>query len=735
MDDRIYRYMNWPEIETIVYSEHDNPKNLLGPHIAEDGVLVQSFFPGAEKVNIICNGQRYPADLADNSGYFACMLPDKEIPEYTYEVSDPGQEPRILHDPYSFPQVIPEEALKRFEAGIEYHIYEYLGAHPMTVSGCFGVHFAVWAPNAVRVSVVGDFNKWDGRRLPMQRLGDSGVFELFVPGLSAGVVYKYELKVKGGLCYCKADPYANYSELRPNNASIVADLSEYTWQDADWMKQRRTDDLRIKPMFIYEVHAGSFRKPEEKNGSFYNYRELAVMLADHIEKTGYTHVELMPVMEHPFDGSWGYQTTGYYAPTSRYGTTADFMYFIDYMHSRNIGVILDWVPAHFPKDNFGLATFDGTCLYEHFDKRKGEHPHWGTLIYNYGRPQVKNFLIGNALFWAEKYHADGIRMDAVASMLYLDYGRRDGEWIPNIYGGNENLEAIEFLKHLNSVFKKRDDGAILIAEESTAWPKITGALEDGGLGFDYKWNMGWMNDFTEYMKQDPLFRKGCHGALTFSMMYAYSEHFILALSHDEVVHEKGSLLNKMPGQKDAKLANLRVAYGFMMTHPGKKLLFMGQDFAQEREWSEERSLDWNLLEQPEHRKMLQYVSDLAMMYRRYPALFDKDFDPEGFEWISCLDADHSIISFLRKGTKEDTELLVICNFTPIAYQDFRIGVPYVGKYKEIFNSDKDIYGGSQTVNPRLKQSKSIRWDGRDESITVNVPPLGISVFTCTALKK
>ena len=555
----------------------------------------------------------------------------------------------------------------------------------MTVQGVEGVNFAVWAPNALRVSVVGDFNRWDGRTCQMHCL-DSGIFELFIPGLKAGDLYKYEIKAKGGLTYLKADPYANAAQMRPDTASVVADLRDYEWQDQEWMRTRGEKQGYQDPMFIYEVHLGSWKKPKEGEKEFYNYRELAPLLAEYVKDMGYTHVELMPVMEHPLDESWGYQVTGYYAPTSRYGSPQDFMYFMDYMHREGIGVILDWVPAHFPRDTFGLSAFDGTCLYEHQDPRKGFHPHWGTLIYNYGRPEVKNFLIANALFWADKYHADGIRMDAVASMLYLDYGKQDGEWVANIYGGNENLEAIEFLKHLNSIFKKKYPSALLIAEESTAWPKITGDLEDEGLGFDYKWNMGWMNDFLNYMKYDPVYRGSHHDELTFSMIYNYSERFLLSLSHDEVVHGKGTLVQKMPGEYEQKLSNLRLAYGYLTAHPGKKLLFMGQEFGQDMEWDEKKELDWEALEYPAHTQMKDYVKALLHLYRSCPALYRDDFKTEGFEWINCLEWEKNLLVFLRKTEKEEDTLLVVCNFSNVVYEDYQVGVPYAGKYKEIFNS-------------------------------------------------
>ncbi len=737
MEKLLYDKMDWAEIEAVVYSEEDRPLDFLGPHIHEEGILIQAFLPGADKVSVkdVKTGTLYPMEMADEEGFFAVLVNKKKIFKYVYVVTY-GKVQCVKEDPYSFDPLIDALDIKQFESGDHYTIYEKMGAHPMIRDGVEGVNFAVWAPNAVRVSVVGDFNSWDGRLYPMHRLGDSGIFEIFIPGLSVGLIYKYEIKIKGGLNVLKADPYAFAGEKRPNNASVITELNEYTWSDQKWLDKRSKTDYRTSPMTIYELHLGSWKKPEipgeEEGECFYNYRELAPMIAEYVKEMSYTHIELMPIMEHPFDGSWGYQVTGYYAATARYGTPEDFMYFMDYMHEQEIGVILDWVPAHFPRDAFGLANFDGTCLYEHLDPRKGSHPHWGTLIYNYGRPQVANFLIANALFWVEKYHADGIRMDAVASMLYLDYGKNHGEWVANMYGSNENLEAIELLRHLNTVFKERCPGAMIIAEESTAWPKISHPVEEEGLGFDFKWNMGWMNDFIDYMKTDPLFRKGKHGELTFSMIYAYSENFILVLSHDEVVHGKGSMVNKMPGTHAQKFANLRAAYGFMMAHPGKKLLFMGQDFAQFAEWNEAKQLDWSLMEEYEnHRQMQTYVRELNKLYQAFPALYELDYDADGFEWISCLDGDKSTLSFLRKTGREGEDLLVICNFTPVIRKKFLTGVPYAGKYKEIFNSDSERFGGEGNVNPRLKTSKAVPWDGRENSMEIVLPGLSVCVFSCT----
>ena len=737
MDNKLYEMMDWAAVEGIVYSEEDHPHDILGAHVTEEGILIQTFLPTAKSVTVVLKDSKkeYPMDLEDEEGCFAALLPGKRIPKYHYHVDfgeeADGKENIVEYeDPYRFAPQITEKETKKFNAGICYDIYEKLGSHPMTVNGVEGVLFAVWAPNAMRVSVVGDFNLWDGRRLPMRRLWDSGIFELFVPGLAAGQLYKYEIKAKGGLTFLKADPYANAAQLRPDTASVITDLSQYAWKDEAWLKQRKNADSKKVPMSIYEVHLGSFRKPEDGR-EFYNYRELAVMLADYVKEMGYTHIELMPVMEHPFDGSWGYQVTGYYAPTSRYGTPEDFMYFMDYMHAQGIGVILDWVPAHFPRDTFGLAAFDGTCLYEHLDPRKGSHPHWGTLIYNYGRPEVKNFLIANALFWAEKYHIDGIRMDAVASMLYLDYGKNEGEWVPNIYGGNENLEAVEFFHHLNSIFKQKEPGVLMIAEESTAWPKVTGAVEDEGLGFDYKWNMGWMNDFTEYMKNDPVYRGAHHDQLTFSMVYAYSEKFMLSLSHDEVVHLKGSMYTKMPGTPEQKMANLRLAYAYQMVHPGKKLLFMGQEFGQEKEWNEKQSLSWELLEDKEHLQLKNYMAALHAFYKANPALYQLDEKPEGFEWINGMEWEKNLLIFLRRTRKKEDTLLVVCNFSNVEYDDFRIGVPYPGKYKEMFNSDAESYGGTGVGNPRVKMSKKTECDERKNSITVKLAPLSVQVFSYT----
>ena len=738
MDKKLYELMNWPRIEALVYSEEDEPQEILGPHKVKGGTLIQAFLPTAVRMEVILKdtGKAVEMEKADDGGFFAALVPGRKIPSYHFRVTYDNDMVQELEDIYRFtPQVFTKADLEAFGKGIHYTIYEKMGAHPMTIDGVEGTYFAVWAPNAERVSVVGDFNMWDGRRNPMIQIREAGIHELFIPGLKAGACYKYEIKTKQGLPMLKADPYANAAELRPNTASVITDLTGFAWTDEKWLEKRKATDYRKEPLLIYEVHLGSWRKPDpdaEDAREFYTYRELAPMLASYVKEMGYTHVEIMPIMEHPLDESWGYQVTGYYAPTARYGTPEDFMYFMNYMHEQGIGVILDWVPAHFPKDAFGLAGFDGTCLYEHFDPRQGEHPHWGTLLYNYGRPEVKNFLIANALFWTEKYHADGIRMDAVASMLYLDYGKNEGEWIPNQYGGKENLESIEFLKHLNSIYKKRKDGALLIAEESTAWPKVTGALEHDGLGFDFKWNMGWMNDFLGYMHYDPVFRGYHHGELTFSFIYAWSENFILSLSHDEVVHGKAPMVGKMPGDRDSELNNLRAAYGFMAMHPGKKLLFMGQEFATFDEWNEKESLDWDLLQYQDHSDMQGYVKALNSLIKAHPALYADDCRPEGFQWINNISANENMLVFLRKA--EGETLLVVCNFSPLVYEKHKIGVPFEGKYKEIFNSDSEEFGGSDVRNKRVKTSKKSECDGFENSIEITVPPMGVAVFACTEEK-
>ena len=602
-----------------------------------------------------------------------------------------------------------------FGQGTHYDLYNKLGAHPMTVDGEEGVYFAVWAPNAAAVSIVGDFNEWDENATPMERLEPLGIYQIFLTGIKVGDIYKYCVTAQDGKKTLKADPYGFQAELRPNNASVVADISDFKWHDSRWMKKREKFDDKKNPMFVYEVHPGSWKKheqTEEDEDGFYNYREIAHELAAYVKDMGYTHVELMGIAEHPFDGSWGYQVTNYFAPTSRHGSPEDFQYFMDYMHEHNIGVILDWVPAHFPRDAFGLAEFDGTCLYEYADPRKGEHPDWGTKVFDYGKTEVQNFLICNALFWLEHYHVDGLRVDAVASMLYLDYGREDGQWVPNIYGGNENLEAIEFFKHLNTIVKKRNPGIVMIAEESTAWPKVTDKAEYGGLDFSLKWNMGWMHDFLEYMKLDPYFRKYNHTKMNFAMVYAYSENYMLVLSHDEVVHLKCSMIEKMPGSYEDKFKNLMAGYAFMTGHPGKKLLFMGQDFGQHREWSEKRELDWFLLDKEPNRHLQAFVKELLHLYKNNKCLYEYDCYPEGFEWINADDGDRSIFSFVRHSESGKSNMLFIINFTPVERPDYRVGTTCRRKHTLVLSSDDKKFGGTGKRRPKEYKPAKKECDGR-----------------------
>ena len=703
MNQKLYKLMNWPQIEGIIYSEADDPHAVLGAHVVGNSVLVQTFQPGAKSVRLqpLEGDKSYKMEQADEEGFFALLLPGKTVPAYEYIVESENGSLRKVKDAYNFAPQITRQDTEKFNAGIHYMIYEKLGAHPMKIDGTEGTCFAVWAPNALRVSVTGDFNGWDGRVHQMRRLWDSGIFELFIPDVKEGDCYKFEVKAKGGLTFMKADPYGFGAQLRPESASVVRNLDSFAWKDSKWIQNRTVRQAQDKPMSVYEVYLGSFDKPKDGR-EFYTYRELAPKIIAYVKKMGYTHIELMPVMEHPLDESWGYQVIGYYAPTARYGTAEDLMFFVDEMHKAGIGVIFDWVPAHFPRDTYGLSGFDGTCLYEHQDPRQGFHPHWGTLIYNYGRPEVTNYLIANALYWVEQYHADGIRIDAVASMLYLDYGKNDGEWVANIYGGNENLEAVEFLKHLNSIMKKRNPGVLMIAEESTAWPRVTGSFDEDGLGFDLKWNMGFMNDYLGYIATDPFFRSGCHNELTFSMIYAYSEKFMLVLSHDEVVHGKKTLLGKMPGERDKQFD----------------------------EFNEKRAVEWELLENEDHGKLNRMVADLNKLYVSQPALHVKDTSWEGFEWINCITPNACMLSYIRKTDKTDDMLVVVANFADVR-QEFRVGVPFEGKYKEIFNTDDRIYGGSGCVNKKACETKEMEWDGKPYAIDMVSASLSISIFSYT----
>lgn len=615
-----------------------------------------------------------------------------------------------------------------FAQGTHYDIYKKLGAHPSVENGKKGMFFGVWAPNAASVHVIGTFNGWDEEKHPMEKLGPGGIHQLFIPGVGENELYKFLITTPEGEKLYKADPFANYAEMRPGNASRTFDITRFKWTDDVWMKARDEKNYFEEPMAVYECHIGSWMKHPDGTEGFYNYREFADRIVEYLKEMKYTHIELMGIAEYPFDGSWGYQVTGYYAPTSRHGNPSDFMYLIDSLHRNKIGVILDWVPAHFATDAHGLGRFDGQCIFEHPDPRIGEHPDWGTKIFNYGKNEVKNFLIANALFWLKEYHIDGIRVDAVASMLYLDYGKKEGQWVANKYGGNQNLEAIEFFKHLNSVVRGTYPGFITIAEESTAWPKVTGKIEDGGLGFSYKWNMGWMHDFCEYMKLDPLFRKNDHYAMTFAMSYNSSENYILPLSHDEVVHLKCSMVNKMPGYQVDKYANLRVGYSFMFGHAGKKLLFMGQDFGQEREWSEERELDWYLLGEKLNKGLHEYVKELLKIYRKYPAMYRIDNDWEGFEWLNADDADHSVYSFFRKDKTGKNNVLFVLNMTPMSWEKYQLGVPKKGKYKLLLNSDEQRFGGNGNPLPAELTAKAEKCTGKDYSITFDLPPYTAAVY-------
>ena len=616
-----------------------------------------------------------------------------------------------------------------FGQGTHYEIYNKMGAHVGVKDGKEGVYFAVWAPAAREVYVIGEFNNWNAYGYDMKKISDGGIYDLFVPGVKAGDMYKYLIISQSGEALYKADPYANQAQLRPETASIVTDLSGYEWKDSEWVEKKKTENHLKAPLSIYECHLGSWKKKDDgTEDGFYTYKELAPELAKYVTDMGYTHIELMGIAEYPYDGSWGYQVTGYYAPTARYGTPKDFMYFVDYMHEKGIGVILDWVPAHFPKDEHGLGRFDGQPLYEHPDPRRGEHPHWGTYIFNYGKREVENFLIANGLFWLKEFHVDGLRVDAVASMLYLDYGKDDGEWLPNEKGGNENYDAINLFRHMNEQFEKQCPGTEIIAEESTAWAGVTSPVSMNGLGFLFKWNMGWMNDFLEYMKLDPYFRANNHGKLTFSMQYAYSENFIQVLSHDEVVHGKCSMIEKMPGEYEEKFANLRTAYGFMYGHPGKKLLFMGQEFAQFREWSEKRSLDWELLDYDMHQKMQAYVRELNKLYEKYDAMYVNDCDPIGFEWMSCDNASMSTVSFVRRGSSAKNQLLFVCNFTPVSYEKYRTGVPCAGDYVRVLSSDDEKFGGTGVNIKKTIKAEKIECERKDYSIEFNLPPMSVTVF-------
>lgn len=719
-------YINQDELNVLIDSNHKNPHNILGIHKYKNKYYVNAFLPDSKEVYLVNkkNSKRLKMNKIHEAGFYTITF-SKIIDYKFYIINNEGYE-WGLEDPYRFSSQIGEVDLYLFGKGTHYEIYNILGSHIQVIDGISGVEFAVWAPNAIRVSVVGDFNHWDGRVHQMRELGNSGIYEIFIPSLVTGEKYKYEIKTKEGYLLEKSDPYGNYSELRPSTASIVTNLNSFQWKDSLWLEDRVSRNPVNEPLNIYEVHLGSWKRND--NNDFLNYKDLADQLVKYVKEMGYTHIELLPVAEHPYDESWGYQVVGYYAVTSRFGTPEDFMYFVNLCHNNNIGVILDWVPGHFPKDEHGLIRFDGTALYEHDDPRRGEHPHWGTMIFNYGRNEVSNFLIANAVFWFDKFHIDGLRVDAVASMLYLDYGKEYGEWVPNRDGGKENNEAVEFLKHLNCIVYERYKGIMMIAEESTSWTGVSRPTYLGGLGFGMKWNMGWMNDFLTYMQEDSIYRKYCHNKLTFSMVYAYTENFVLVLSHDEVVHGKGSMIGKMPGDYWQKFANVRVAYGFMYGHPGKKLQFMGNEFAQFDEWTESKSIDWHLLSYDSHRQIQEYVRDLNKLYNEKIAFWYDDYTQDGFEWINCDDNEESVITFIRKGKRRNDTLIFICNFTPIPRTMHRIGVPYKGNYREIINSDDIKYGGSGILNEKNIESMNIDWDGRKDAVDIKIGPLSMSIL-------
>ncbi len=714
------------DLQRLLDARHHDPFNVLGYHQNDDVAVVRVILPHTKSLYLTDINQALTR--VGNSDIFEWHGAFNALPKYykLQRIDDKGVK-HEFYDPYVFPPLITDYDLHLFNEGRHLHAYNFLGAHLTEIEGISGVQFATWAPNAARVSVIGDFNQWDGRSHPMRSRGNSGVWELFIPGLEPDTLYKFELRNRdSGEVKEKSDPYAQACELRPRTGSITT-KSNYGWQDDKWLSLRQEHSWLHQPMSVYEVHLGSWKLKQD--GGFLNYRDLAHQLVEYVKELGFTHIELLPITEHPLDASWGYQTIGYFSPTARFGSPDDFRYFVDHCHQNNIGVFLDWVPAHFPKDEHGLAYFDGSALYEHDDPRRGEHPDWGTLIYNYGRNEVRNFLISSAVYWLKEFHLDGLRVDAVASMLYLDYSREKQDWLPNIHGGNENLEAIHFLRELNMVTHSEHPGTLIMAEESTAWPQVTRPVDIGGLGFSMKWNMGWMHDSLEYISKEPVHRTYHHDQLTFGLLYLFTENFILPFSHDEVVHGKSSMLNKMPGDEWQRFANLRLLYTYMFTYPGKKLLFMGCEFAQGNEWDFNAGLDWYVLDYPLHQGIKKLVSDLNELYRTDSALHYYDFDHDGFEWIDCHDSQQSVVSYLRKTS--DRFVLVILNFTPVPRHDYRIGVPYPGVYREIFNSDSEYYAGSNAGNSGNLYSENIPWMNRQNSISLTLPPLGSIILELT----
>jgi 1,4-alpha-glucan branching enzyme len=717
--DSILEAVGQDNFDKIAQARHHNPFSVLGNQTAYKDNFILFYSPDTQLLNI--TEKNIPTTRIAESDFFFCSEHLEEIGEhYSLKRTDTRNNVTSYYDPYCFREQIDDYDINLYSEGKHLNIYRILGSHPKTIDGIDGILFAVWAPNASRVSVIGGFNEWDGRRYPMRSRGISGVWELFIPGLADKTLYKYEIcNRKSGSIFSKTDPYAQQFELRPRTASVIRKTPDYRWQDNSWMKAREKFDWLHEPLSIYECHLGSWQRDE--NGEFLNYRELAHRLVDHIKETGFTHIELLPITEHPYDASWGYQTTGYFAATSRFGTADDFRYFVNYCHEHGVGVLLDWVPAHFPKDEHGLARFDGSALYEHEDPRRGEHRDWGTLIYNYGRNEVKNFLISSAVFWLEEYHIDGLRVDAVASMLYLDYSREDDDWIPNQYGGNENIEAIDFLRELNSITHANYPGTMIMAEESTAWPQVTRPTDVGGLGFSMKWNMGWMHDTLKYFSKKTVHRNYHHNQLTFGLLYLFSENFILPFSHDEVVHGKSSMLHKMPGDEWQRFANLRLLYTYMFTYPGKKLLFMGCEFGQGEEWSHEKILDWYVLQYPLHEGLKKMVGDLNNLYIQQTAMHKFDFEPQGFEWIDCQDTSQSILSYKRKS--ENELIIVLLNFTPVIRKKYRIAVPCLGDYEIIFNSDSKYYAGSNAGSHTVIHAEKVAWKESQTSISLTLPPL------------
>ena len=716
------------ELETFINGTHSDPFRILGPHRVGDDLVVRVFRPDAREVAIVLpSKQEIVAERIHNDGFFQALLPgEKRHCDYRVRAVRWDGSERTLHDPYCYGTIMGEVDLHLFAEGQHWELYQKFGAHLRTIGDEQGVYFAVWAPNAQRVSVVGDFNSWDGRVHPMRKLIGSGVWELFLPGVAEGAHYKFEIRTQLGALLLKSDPFAFFNQHGIETSSLVYNLNRYHWSDHEWMEARRSKTLTRSPLSIYEVHLGSWRRHADEDRAL-SYLELAETLLPYVLEMGYTHIELLPVAEHPFEGSWGYQVTNYYAPTSRFGNPDEFRHFVDRCHQCGIGVIMDWVPAHFPKDAYALAEFDGTDLYEHMDPRQGEHQDWGTLIFNFGRNEVRNFLIANALFWLDQYHIDGLRVDAVASMLYLDYSRKAGEWVPNVFGGRENLDAVYFLKRTNEICYERFPGVMTIAEESTAWPGVSQPTYLGGLGFGFKWNMGWMHDFLHYMSLDPIYRRFNHSSITFSLIYAFQERFILVLSHDEVVHGKGSLIAKMPGDEWQKFANLRMFFAWMYGHPGKKLLFMGCEFGQWREWNHDTELDWDLTNLPRHDGLRRLVQHLNYVYKSEPALWDLDDTYDGFEWIDFHDSENSVVSFMRK-SQEGEVIVFIVNATPIVRHNYRLGVPRAGFYRELINTDAETYGGGNVGNLGGVRSEEHHCQERDHSILIQLPPLATLAF-------